>query len=294
MKTNIAQTEGMDLSISRKNCFTNDLTSNPIYRAASIYAKSYGLPVFPSKKDKVPHIQDWYHQASRDPQVIAKWFQQWPDANISMPTGSKSHLIVLDVDVKNGAPGFESLRELEIEFGGLPQTPTSISPSGGQHLFFKYDGPPLGRRIKFRPGLDLMAEDSHVLLPPSVGTNGKKYTWELSSRIDEVSFAPLPDWVKEVASSSSNSGGTGGVKRDSSFWQTLASDGTSEGGRNNAITQLAGHLLRHHVDPCLAQELILIWNEARNTPPLPTEEVIKTITSIGKKEFKRRRGIHHD
>lgn len=262
-----------------------------VLRSALIYSMKYHLPVFPSSKQKIPLIEDWYNRSSREPQIIKEWWNRWPDANVSIPTGSKSGLIVLDIDVKNGQPGFDSVGELEKKHGLLPKTPTSLSPSGGQHFFFKYNGPPLGRRIKFMPGLDLMAEDSQILLPPSIGVNGKKYMWEVSGRINEVDFAPPPDWlIKLVAPVLSSVDGVKNTKIPSSYWKMIAKHGAIEGRRNASVAQFAGYLLRHYLEPFLVLELMLLWNQFRNSPPLPNKEVIDTVNSIAGKEVRRRQG----
>ena len=46
-------------------------------------------------------------------------------------------LLVLDIDVKDGKRGDESLRKLEKTHGALPATLTTITPTGGKHLFFR-------------------------------------------------------------------------------------------------------------------------------------------------------------
>lgn len=227
------------------------------YREAVLYATQYNLPVFPSTQTKIPLIENWYHQASKDPGIIKAWWGRWPTANISMPTGSISGIIVLDVDVKNGQAGFDSLRELELKFGDLPPTPTSLTPSGGQHFFFRYEGPPIGRKIRFMPGLDLMAEASQVLLPPSIGSSGKRYTWEISGQIEEINFAVLPQWIIEITfKTTSIPNQRRYPSRSASFWQSLALQGAPEGERNQAVAQMAGHLLGQKVDPYLSLELI--------------------------------------
>lgn len=268
-------------------------TDNIMLRSALIYAMRFGLPIFPSSQKKIPHIKDWYHQATLDPLLITRWWEQWPTANVSMPTGSASNRIVLDVDVKNGARGYDSLREIELTFGKLPKTVSSITPSGGQHFFFN-ESSSISRKIRFLPGLDLMAEDSHILLPPSIGEYGRSYAWELSGRIDEVPMTCLPEWLKTLVSQAHEKENNN--KREitaSSYWKSLIANGAEQGNRNHSVAQLAGHLLRHYVDPYLAQEMILLWNEKRNIPPLSKEEIVKTVTSIALKEGRRRKGGTH-
>jgi len=63
-------------------------------------------------------------------------------------------------------------------------------------------------------------------------------------------------------------------------WRTLLREGVAEGARNNAIASLAGHLLWHGVDPEVATELLLAWNQARCRPPRDAEEAVRTVESI--------------
>lgn len=44
-------------------------------------------------------------------------------------------------------------------------------------------------------------------------------------------------------------------------------------------TGAAGHLLWHGVDPEVTLELLRCWNAHRCAPPLPDEEVVRTVQS---------------
>ena len=64
-------------------------------------------------------------------------------------------------------------------------------------------------------------------------------------------------------------------------------NGISEGGRNIAAAQLAGHLLSHNIHPNIAYEVLVMWN-SRNVPPLDDKELDRTFDSILKKEVRQR------
>jgi hypothetical protein len=66
------------------------------------------------------------------------------------------------------------------------------------------------------------------------------------------------------------------------YWRKLVADGVTEGERNNTIASLTGHLLWHGVDPDVVLELLLCWNRVRCRPPLPDDEVIRTVDSIAR------------
>lgn len=64
------------------------------------------------------------------------------------------------------------------------------------------------------------------------------------------------------------------------YWRELIARGVPEGRRNSTIASFAGHLLWRGVDPDVVAELLLCWNRERCEPPLPDEEVLRTVASI--------------
>jgi hypothetical protein len=136
---------------------------------ALAYAKM-SIPVFPCKPGgKEPLTSHGHLDASTDPERIRAWWSRWPDANIAMPTGKRSGLVVVDVDPEHG--GYDSLAELHEEGHELPLTAT-IKTGGrvpGVHHYFNY---PEGVEIrnsasKLGPGLDIRGEGGYVIVPPS-------------------------------------------------------------------------------------------------------------------------------
>jgi archaellum biogenesis ATPase FlaH len=112
-------------------------------------------------------IRGWQTGASSDPIIIADWFRQWPDARLGLPAGEHNRFSVIDVDVKGGKDGVASLAAL-----GFPDieamTPVRVrTPSGGWHLYFRYD-PRLKNTVsKIGDGLDVRTERGLVMAPGS-------------------------------------------------------------------------------------------------------------------------------
>ena len=74
------------------------MSDNQLLLAALDYAKK-GYSVFPLQpKGKKPLTRNGFKDASTDPEQIRRWWEQWPNANIGLPTGSKNGLFVVDVD----------------------------------------------------------------------------------------------------------------------------------------------------------------------------------------------------
>src|SRR3546814_13542153 len=63
--------------------------------------------------------------------------------NIALATGERSGLFVLDVDVKNGAGGQETLARVQEVYGLLPPTRLVSTPSGGAP--FDFSSHPAGK-----------------------------------------------------------------------------------------------------------------------------------------------------
>jgi hypothetical protein len=158
--------------------------------AALAYALA-GLPVLPLA-GKVPRIVNGLNGASTDLAVVAEWWARWPEANIGIRTGTDSGLVVLDVDpCSNGRATLEALRR---EYGPLPRTPTVLTGSGGEHMYFRYPATTEVRNSagKLGAGLDVRGEGGYVVAPPSVHASGNRYTWVRS--LDEP-LADCPPWL---------------------------------------------------------------------------------------------------
>jgi hypothetical protein len=141
--------------------------SPKLLRAALAYARR-GIPVFPCEPGgKAPLTYSGFWDATTDARRIRAWWSRWPYANVGVPTGERSGLLILDIDLRDGGP--ESLATLERTGGPLPETAKARTGGGGMHLFFRY---PAGERVgnsagRLGPGLDVRGEGGYVIVPPS-------------------------------------------------------------------------------------------------------------------------------
>lgn len=128
---------------------------------------------------KTPAIEGWPEAASDDPErVKAMWTDpvtgESLDNNIGILTGKG--FFVLDVDVKNGRSGADSLDLLK-DLGLDTDTVTARTPSGGLHLYY---GLPAGTvrnsANHIGRGLDVRGHRGYVVAPPST-IDGKPYAW---------------------------------------------------------------------------------------------------------------------
>jgi len=149
------------------------------------------------KPGKHARVREW-QKASCDPATVAAWWKQWPNANIGLRLDG---LIVLDVD---GAEGFESLAAMEAEHGILDACARQRSGSGGWHYLFEAV-PGMEKRIKFRPGLDLLTgAGCYIVCAPSLHASGGRYEWvdehsPLSAHRDKIPLTVPPAWLLRAA-----------------------------------------------------------------------------------------------
>lgn len=152
---------------------------------ASLDYAARGWRVHPLRPGtKVPVLNDWPTQASRDAEQIATWFGpggEYEGHNVGIATGRESGLWVLDIDTGHGdgEDARQSMATLLAEHKQLPATWTITTPSGGTHLYFSWpnDAPDEdgsvptwtnGGANALGPGLDVRAEGGQVAAYPSI------------------------------------------------------------------------------------------------------------------------------
>jgi len=119
-----------------------------------------------------------FKDATADPERVARWWAREPRCNIGLATGYPGSPDVLDIDVKDGAPGLASLKRIQdvgLTRGSFAMAST---PSGGWHLY--YDGTVQSSATLKKHGIDFRATGGYVVAPESwVGTtrNPRRYRW---------------------------------------------------------------------------------------------------------------------
>jgi putative DNA primase/helicase len=104
---------------------------------------------------------------------------------------------VLDVD---GEEGKATLAGLQSRHGALPPTVTSLTGSGGWHLFF---GLPSGRTVRnsvrrLGLGLDTRGLGGYVIAPPSIHPSGQAYGFAEGFTPWSAPLAVAPAWLLDL------------------------------------------------------------------------------------------------
>jgi len=127
------------------------------------------IPVFPcvpgGKRPLTPH---GFKDASTNVADVAAWWTRWPDANIAIPTGARSGVDVVDVDVHPAGSGFAAFEhasqaDLVTGWSWLVRT-----PSGGVHAYFPVDAGREQRSWQMpTQHIDFRGDGGYIIVPPS-------------------------------------------------------------------------------------------------------------------------------
>ena len=246
----------------------------------ALYYAHHGIPVFPfwipregaDQGRKIPCVKDWPNAATTDTKQIMAWWRadaKYCGSLIGAVTGERSGSGVLDVDVKHGGQGMQSLATLADEldpitssgltFGSLaPEhrlAPTGLveTRSGGYHLWYplgKYVSVKSVNQIRGLPDIEFKATGNYVAVAPSDG-----YTWlklppvhtdgtvdeylTSQSAIDEKLLARVTEKAPSGEGSGGKNGSDTGGKVD---LPRYLSQGIPMGDQDNTLRSIAASL----------------------------------------------------
>jgi hypothetical protein len=155
----------------------------------------HGLPVLGIKRaDKRPITPNGVYGATLDRKIALSWPD---DLNVAVATGAASGTAVLDIDARNG--GFITLAEWSLLHGELPETVMDVSGGAGEHHWFAMPELQAGQSLRYKlgPGIELLATNRYVVVPPSLHETGRRYRWARSPW--QHDFQPMPKWLLEKA-----------------------------------------------------------------------------------------------
>jgi len=199
--------------------------------------------------------------ASGDEKQVREWWGKWADANIGVATGGG--LVVLDVDPDKGGTS----NGLD-----LPDTRRSVTGSGGEHWYLLSDGERVPNSVELvGPGLDVRGEGGYVIAPPSLHESGRRYAWDVGGG---ETTEPAPKWFLASARQ----------KRAKALADgPAAADAFVSGGRNDALTALAGAMRRRGFGAPAITAALIQENAARCRPPLDEPEVRRVAEGVARR-----------
>ena len=174
-------------------------SNNMLESALSYYDLGYAVvPLKEGTKDApLTTFKEFQHERPTREMVIG-WWNKWPSANIAILTGKVSNLCVVDLDKYK--PDYSE--EIAIQY--FPDdiiTPMSVSPRGGNHLYFKWPGFEINGKAAHGglKGIDFRCDNNYIMVPPSSNGDGKEYSWLYDLRTQET--VRLPDaYINKIKS----------------------------------------------------------------------------------------------
>lgn len=226
-----------------------------------------GLHPIPLKAGtKVPAIPSWKEFQERQPteQEIESWWGSDPHYNIGLVLGRG--LVGIDYDT------------VEAYAANPPDPAAPVALTGkGAHAYYRGTAPD---KVGLAPGVDVRGV-GYLVAPPSMHESGHEYTWirELPPFLEEL--PPLPRvWVEKLQQPAAVTR----VETDEHWATALIEEGVHEGGRDHAVTRLAGLLWGKGLPQDLVESVAQWFAATRTFPPLDPAQVSKCVTSIVRRE----------
>lgn len=248
----------------------------------SLY-QEYGWPVIPlhnpikegkcsclraacSSPAKHPRTLKGSKDASFDPSITQKWWKMWPTSNVGIATGSKSKLLVVDVDPRHGGDKSWSAWSYQNE---IAETLKCFTGGGGFHLYFSTDKI-IKNKVGLLPGVDVRGEDGYVVAPGSYHISGTQYQWASEPSLNSV--LPLPSILENL------------ILGNRTNVVSLRNKLIPTGARNNTLTSIAGLLHKHGLDETALRQGLSALNQSVCSTPLEFSEITSIAKSISKYE----------
>lgn len=244
-----------------------------------------GVPVFPCvREDKRPLTPRGFHSATIDPRQVHRWWSQMPKANVGVPTGRVSGLVVVDVDVHRGGDGFRTFSQVT-EMGLTRRWAWMVrTPSGGMHAYFAAT-PGEHQPCWSVPSkhIDFRGDGGYIVAPPSVVTisDGSTRPYSLLSFGDNagtVDSVGLNQVLAPPKPSPSRSGPPAGMPTAGSSPDRLAAwvARRPEGARNSGLFWAACRMAESGHNFAQTAQLL---GDAAASAGLPDTEAFRTIKS---------------
>lgn len=238
------------------------------------------VPFKPDKKGS--YLKSWQEFQNRLPTEaeIREWWTKWPQAMIGIVTGKISNLLVVDIDS-------ESAKEEIAKY--IPEsliTPTAITPRGGNHLYFEgpNNGVHIGPIVGLLPGVDIRAEGSIIVAPPSVNVAGIAYQWTIP--LQQAKLERIPANLLNIILNNNNIYRGKNKSITNNDLQTLQF--LTLGRRDEDLFHIANSLVRGNCNRELIYQVLNIIANNCN-PPFPEKDIkVKIDSALGRAERRDR------
>lgn len=238
------------------------------YLQSILSLRENGLNIIPIKKRyKTPLVEwaRWQTESITEAEIRKYWATT---RNVGIVCGEISGVTVVDID---DAELGQSILDK------LPNNLPAVRTGRGYHLYFRYTGETSRVIAKH---VELKANGTYVIAPPSIHNSGVAYTWLRPFNRDAL--ISIPDWLLNVDAVETRK-----RKRKEKLYE-LNSNEIVEGTRNVVLASKAG---KYVADGKPLEEVtkLLLADNASLAKPLPQGEVKAIAKSIVKTDSKHTR-----
>lgn len=231
-----------------------------------------GWSVIPVGVDKRPLVswKEYQTRLARTEEVL-QWWDQYPEAQVGIVTGSISNLMVIDIE-EGGDFSLVKDKTFTVKTGG-----------GGIHYYFLND-PSFQNAVRIMPLMDIRAEGGYVVAAPSKTTKGD---YVLVNSCDKIPSMSSETRGMLVAAKKPTFQPSFSPSIDQSALELPEYPGYGPGQRNDQMAKHIGSILaRTHPSEWETKG----WTAAqlsnmKNTPPLPEYELRATWNSLKSREM---------
>ena len=254
-------------------------------RPVSVVARELaaaGVPVFPCLPGgKRPLTTHGFHDANTDLEQITAWWHKHPEANLAVPTGAASGVVVVDVDVHGPVDGYRAFERAHRTGPVSGWQLLVATPSAGMHAY--YPATPDREQRSWqaaRAGIDFRGDGGYIVVPPStVSTAGTSAGYRVR-RINSGATSVLDaDRLREFLDRRPTSSGRSGreVERSADVSRLAAwVAGRGEGERNRGLFWAACRLAENNMP---APEALEVLAAAATEAGLGEREITATVHS---------------
>lgn len=238
---------------------------------AAEYIERYGFAIVPLKaKSKIPATSHGVNDWSDDADNVRKWLNDRPDYNLAIATGEASgNIIVIDIDKddERGYDGYDALVDWEREHGELPETVSAITGRGGLHYYYRVNRP-MKPSVNDDLHIDIRANGSYAMLPPSVHPNGRRVEWE-----HDPADYPIADADENVYAF------LNAIRKREDAEHFELKPIIQIGSRNDTLYRLGCSLRAHNLDDTVIRAALVGANQTC-VQPLDSDELEKITRSV--------------
>lgn len=268
------------------------VADEPTLAGAALGYASLGVPVFPCVPGgKQPLTPNGFHDATSSPRMVHAWWDRHPRANIGLPTGARTGIIVVDVDVHPAGNGFQAFERARAEGLGTHWGWLVRTPSGGIHAYYPTSpdaganaAAPIEQRSWQVPSahIDFRGDGGYIIAPPSrVEVDGAMRTYEViavatqpARSVDARRLRQFLEPPRTATAHRPQAALTGRGCHPPALARTVAL--TAEGGRNRALFWASCRMAENNYAPA---EIVSWLTPAAQHAGLGDREIEATINS---------------